>query len=158
MGMIWPLIVFVMFLGLNAVTAYRSKQLSQPVQQSAAIANGQNFIRYRDALTNFATANPGFTGVVPISNLLPFLYGWNAVAFSNMSNVISSLPSGGRQVASYQTNGRGAASALAQSGYDASIGRTDSAGNWSSYANPFSTSPIPTTVKNCGLVSILTTN
>ncbi len=158
MGMILPLIIFVMFLGLNAGAAYRSRALTPPTTVSSAIATGQNFIRYRDAVTNYATANPGFAGIVPIQNLLPYLSGGQPAAFANMNNAISSASGGGRQITSYLIGAAGgaAASALAQSKNDASIGQTDAGGNWSSYSNPISTST-QTPAQNSNLVSVLMT-
>ncbi len=67
---LFPLFVAIFFLGVSAL-GLDYLALSQTISASTSSARIQagGFLRYRDVVTAYAIANPGFTGTVPGSHL-----------------------------------------------------------------------------------------
>ncbi|MHB1676809.1 MAG: type IV pilus biogenesis protein PilM [Sulfuriferula sp.] len=156
MGIIWPLIVFVMFFGLNSVAAYRSKQLSQPSAAVIASVSAQKFLTYRNAVSNYMSSNPAFTGTISLSSLSSYLNGATSAAMAGMANVISAAQGGGTQIiVTAQSTEAAAGAAFSLTGYDASIGRA-SGGQWTSYSS--ATAGTRVSIPDSNLVSMTQIN
>lgn len=157
MGMILPMIVFLGWLGLNATSEFYERRLSSTPAEAVATTSAQTFISYKSAVTDYMTANPGFTGTISLQALAPYLPGINLATLSGMSNTVTSSPGVGVTIiVSAQGLAPGAiASALSLTQGDASIGKV-TGGQWTSYAAPIV--PVNVPVADCNLVYAYTIN
>ncbi|MHB1658053.1 MAG: type IV pilus biogenesis protein PilM [Acidithiobacillus sp.] len=157
MGMILPMIIFVGWLGLNATSSFYERQLTRTPPTVIAATAAQNFINYRSAVANYMSANPNFTGTIPLQSIAPYLPGINPSVMSTMSNVITSSPGVGVTViVSAQGLAPGAAAfAMALSQNDASIGRVSN-GQWTSYSSAIGGASV--SIPDSNLVSMIQIN
>lgn len=136
MGRIFPIIMLLAYVGLNATAAQLSKYQIPTPAQSAAVLQMQNMINYRDAVINYIAANPGFTGSIAIADLASYLpQGIQVASLPVVGNVISSI-AGGRQVVIYGSGViQGAVFATQSNAVDASLG-SQTVNGWVSDVNP----------------------
>jgi len=74
----WAMTIALLMFGVLAVMTSLSTSTSTDYNKEKAQAIAQNFVDYRNAVTEYAENNPAFTGVAPTASLnLPF--GWQAI-------------------------------------------------------------------------------
>ncbi len=136
MGFALPLILFVAYLALNTITAHYVVSRIPVVPQTIAVIQAQNIIAYRNAVANFAAANPAYTGTVPVSNLQPYLPPGMSSGFliNNAGNSIVQVQGVGRAIMVYGQNlAPGVISAMQNAEFgNAGLGNTGVNGAWSS--------------------------
>ncbi|MDA8328840.1 MAG: type IV pilus biogenesis protein PilM [Betaproteobacteria bacterium] len=136
MGFALPVILFVAYLGLNAIMARYADNLIPAVSQSMAVIQAQNIIAYRNAVMNFAAANPAYVGTVPINVLQPYLPPGMSPEFlvNNAGNNIAQVQGVGHAIMVYGQNlmpGVTAAMQNVEHG-NAGMGSTSANGVWNS--------------------------
>lgn len=136
MGFALPIILFVAYLGLNAVTAHYADIRIPSVTQSIAVIQAQNIIAYRDAVVNFAAANPACTGTVSVNALQPYLPPGMSLGFltNNVGNNIAQEQGIGRVIMVYGQNLVPGVTMVMQNieHGNAGLGSTDVNGIWTS--------------------------
>ncbi len=137
MGFALPIILFVVYLGLNAITAHYADSRIPATAQSIAVIQAQNMIAYRNAVMNFAAANPAFIGVVPANALQVYLPPGMSTGFlvNQVGNRITQVQGAGRAVMTYGQNlAPGVTSAMQNVEHgNAGLGSTSVNGTWTSY-------------------------
>lgn len=158
MGFAFPLLMFVAFWGLNATAAYYADHRTPPMMASTTATSAQNFITYKNAVTNFAAAHPAFSGTASNAVLAPYLNNLPTSFLANVGNSITTTGVG-RTIVTYGQNFASGtpASVLNLSGNDAAIGYTNASGAWTSY-NSAVASGLTLSVLNNNLVSVVVTN
>lgn len=158
MGYAFPLLMFVAFWGLNATAAYYADHRIPQMSASNSATAAQNFITYKNAVTNFAAAHPAFSGTVSSAALMPYLNGLSSSFLANVSNSISTTGAGRTIIAYGQNLAAGTpSSVLSLTSNDAAIGYTNASGVWTSYSATVS-SGLTLSVFNNNLVSVVVTN
>ncbi len=154
MGLVYVLIIFAAFVGVNATTGYYANDAAKSSQLSVSNATADNFLKYKNAVLNYLAANPAATGAISASALSPYLQGMQASTVAAMNNLVSAVATG-RQVAVYSAVGMDTvAAALTQSDNDLSIGYT-AGGGWVSYRSTASAVSLP--IADASLVYLVIT-
>ena len=136
MGFALPMILFVAYLGLNAIMGRYADNLIPSAPQSIAVIQAQNIIAYRNTVMNFAAANPSYVGTVPVNVLQPYLPPGMSSGFlvNNVGNTITQVQGVGNVIMVYGQNLAPGVSAVIQSAEhgNAGLGSTSANGVWSS--------------------------
>ncbi len=156
--LLMPLLVFALFLGLNAI---ESTQVNKTLPSSTVIQathDGSQFIAYSNAVATYLTLNPGFVGVVPAATLIAQGNQFSAEFLATAGNNITQIGVGtGRIVTCFANISPASVTAALQiTANDASIGIANG-GNWISYAQNANQAPqaLATAVPNGDVVSVV---
>lgn len=157
-GHLFPMLVFAIFAGLFAIEQTRVESSLPAQKEVAAINDGQQFIRYRDAVAAYQQANPAFIGSVPSATIIAQGYQFSTAFLTTANNNITQIGAGsGRVVTSYANLSPGSiTTALQITDNDASLGIVSGA-NWTSYAQGVANTPqlLSTPVTNGYAVSVI---
>lgn len=157
-GHLFPMLVFAIFTGLFAIAQTRVEASLPAQKEVAAINDGQQFIRYRDAVAAYQQANPAFIGSVPSATIIAQGYQFSANFLTTANNNITQIGAGtGRTITCYANlSPNSINTALEITANDASLGIVSGI-NWTSYAQGVSNTPqlLATPVTNGYVVSVI---
>lgn len=157
-GNLFPMLVFAIFTGLFAIEQTRVEASLPAQKEVAAINDGQQFIKYRDAVAAYQQANPAFIGSVPSATIIAQGYQFSANFLTTANNNITQIGAGaGRTITAYASLSPGSiTTALQITDNDASLGIATGL-NWTSYAQGAINTPqlLSTPVTNGYAVSVI---
>lgn len=157
-GIFFPMLVFAIFAGIFAIEQTRVVATLSNQKEVVAVNDGQQFIRYRDAVAAYQQANPAFIGSVPSATIIALGYQFSTNFLVTANNNITQIGAGsGRTITAYASLSPGSiTTALQITDNDASLGLVTGV-NWISYAQAVNNTPqlLATPVTNGYVVSVI---
>lgn len=156
-GYLFPMLVFAIFAGIFAIEQTKTDSTLPSQKEVVAINDGQQFIRYRDAVAAYQQANPTFLGSVSSATIIAQGYQFSGYFLTTANNKVTQTGATGRIITTYASLSPGSiTTALLITDNDASLGLASGV-NWISYAQGVSTTPqlLATPVTNGYVVSVI---